>query len=311
MDSLEFDPKGTQGADPAVQPLVLVLDRDGVIVTVNEACESASGAAAGNLVGAAIWDLLLSPEYLERARLLFDDLLRGAPGNTLEHDWHRASGEATRILWQNTPIRGKNGNLIQVVCVGVDQYLRTHLATAQSRFNRAIETFGACCEAMHGANTEQELLDAVCRVIHDTDGYRLVWIGLAEDDAEKSVRPVAQAGFEAGYLETLNITWSYEARGLGPTGTAIRTGAPAVARNIPTDPRFVPWRDAAVKRGYASSLALPLFGGRTRAFGALNIYSATPDAFDPEEVAMLEEVAKQVGYGLLDMVIRRPGPPLP
>jgi hypothetical protein len=34
----------------------------------------------------------------------------------------------------------------------------------------------------------------------------MAWIGYAENDADKTVRPMASAGFETGYLETLNIT---------------------------------------------------------------------------------------------------------
>ena len=90
----------------------------------------------------------------------------------------------------------------------------------------------------------------------------MVWIGFAENDEEKSVRPVASAGFEKGYLETMDITWADTERGRGPTGTAIRTGKPCACTDMLTDPKFAPWRDQAVRRGYASSLVLPLLDGR-------------------------------------------------
>jgi GAF domain-containing protein len=108
---------------------------------------------------------------------------------------------------------------------------------------------------------------------------------------------VAQAGFENGYLETLNITWAETERGRGPTGTAVRTGKPAVCRNIQTDPKFIPWREEASKRGYSSSIALPLlYRGRT--FGALNIYADEPDAFDPEEIELLLDLSEDLAYGI-------------
>ena len=88
-------------------------------------------------------------------------------------------------------------------------------------------------------------------------GHAMVWIGFAEDDAEKSIRPVAHAGFEKGYLETLRLTWSDTERGRGRTGRSIRTGKPCVCTNMRTDPRFAPWRAEAIKRGYASSISLP------------------------------------------------------
>jgi signal transduction histidine kinase len=131
----------------------------------------------------------------------------------------------------------------------------------------------------------------------EVGGYRLTWVGFAEQDEEKTVHPVAQVGFEEGYLETVNITWDDTELGRGPTGTAIRTGKPCIAKNILTDPNYAPWRAEAAKRGYASSIALPLIAnGRT--FGALNIYAVEPDAFDAEEVKLLTELVDDLAYGI-------------
>jgi PAS domain S-box-containing protein len=177
----------------------------------------------------------------------------------------------------------------------VDEKIRT--GEALRRANRALRVLGGCNQALVRAATEQELFERICRVIVDDGHYRLAWIGMAQDDDAKSVVPAAHAGFEQGYLESLCITWAEEERGRGPTGTAIRTGRPAIARNIPTDPRFEPWRADAVERGYASSIALPLTDeGAT--FGALNVYAPEPDAFDAEEVHLLEEMAADVAYGV-------------
>jgi GAF domain-containing protein len=134
-------------------------------------------------------------------------------------------------------------------------------------------------------------------------GYRLAWVGFAEHDTDKTVRPVAQKGFEDGYLETVEITWADTERGRGPTGTAIRTGEPTIVRNIQTDPHYGPWRAEAGKRGYASSIALPLIAdGQT--FGSLNIYAVEPDAFDKEEVELLSRLADDLAYGILALRTR-------
>ncbi|MDQ7825749.1 MAG: GAF domain-containing protein [Candidatus Eremiobacteraeota bacterium] len=171
------------------------------------------------------------------------------------------------------------------------------------RKNRALRTLNECNQALVRSTDEKGLLEAICRIVVNIGGYRLVWVGYKEHDKEKTVRPVAQAGFELGYLETLRITWADTERGCGPTGTAIRTGLPASARHIFTDPQFAPWRDEALKRGYASSMVLPLLAdGET--FGALNIYSAEPDAFDSEEVALLTELASDMTFGIISQRMR-------
>ncbi|MEW6214337.1 MAG: GAF domain-containing protein, partial [Nitrospirota bacterium] len=172
------------------------------------------------------------------------------------------------------------------------------------KINRTLKMIFTSNEVLIRANEESALLQDICRTVVEVGGYRLAWIGFTEQDEKKSVRPVAYQGFEEGYLERLNITWEDTERGRGPTGTAIRTGKPAICRNMLTDPKFAPWRAEAVRRGYASSIALPLVAnGRT--FGTLNIYAEEPDAFDAEEVNLLMVLADGLAYGIMVLRIRK------
>jgi signal transduction histidine kinase len=109
---------------------------------------------------------------------------------------------------------------------------------------------------------------------------------------------VAQAGYEDGYLQTLNITLDETSeRGRGPTAIAIRTGQPSIITNTQTSEVFAPWRAQAQQRGYASSIALPLvYEGAV--LGALNVYATDPHAFDEEEVGLLLQLASNLAYGI-------------
>lgn len=174
-----------------------------------------------------------------------------------------------------------------------------HLAErALDRSRRALATLSRSNQALVRSASESELLHTICRVIVETGGYRLAWVGYAMDDEAKTVRPVAEHGYSDDYLSSVRLTWADAERGRGPTGVAIRTGRRAVARDIRRDPAFEPWRADAVKRGYRSSAAFPLLGP-DRPFGALNIYSAEPDAFDGEEIRLLDELAGDLAFGIL------------
>ena len=165
------------------------------------------------------------------------------------------------------------------------------------KVNRALKTLGECNQSLVRATDESSLLNEICRNIVNIGGYRLVWVGYVEQSEEKPVKPVAQAGYEEGYLETLNITWADTERGRGPTGIAVRTGQPSIGRNLLTDPAFGPWRTEALKRGYASSISIPMIThGQT--IGALTIYAVEPDAFDTEEVKLLTELTNDLAYGI-------------
>jgi len=64
-----------------------------------------------------------------------------------------------------------------------------------------------------------------------------------------------------------------------------------------TDPLFAPWREQAIKRGYASSLVLPLIT-EDKVFGAITSYSREPNSFSMEEEALLTELAGDLAYGI-------------
>ena len=165
------------------------------------------------------------------------------------------------------------------------------------RLNRILKVNSLSSQAMMRATDELEYMNEVCRIVVEDCGYGLVWIGFVENDGAKSIRPVAYAGFEEGYLKTMKIRWANTERGCGPTGTAIRTGKPSLCQNILTDPQFAPWREEARKRGYASAIALPLTAdGKT--FGSMSIYSRKSDSFSEEEVKLLSELGDDLAYGI-------------
>src|SRR5262245_40527790 len=110
------------------------------------------------------------------------------------------------------------------------------------RTNRLLHILSECDHQMVHARDESELLREICRIIVGPGGYPSVWIGFAENDDAKTLRPVAQQGFEEGLMETLKLTWSNTPLGHGPAGTAIRSGNPSIVGNIQTSTDSDPWR---------------------------------------------------------------------
>ncbi len=165
------------------------------------------------------------------------------------------------------------------------------------RLNRTLHALSRSGHALMRAIDEVEYLREVCEIIVEDCGHAMAWVGYAENDETKSIRPVAYAGFEDGYLDTINLTWADTERGRGPGGTAVRTGQVSICRNMLVDPRFQPWREAARRRGYASSIVFPMMAGG-KAFGSLSIYSRDPDPFSDAEVRLLTELTNDLTYGV-------------
>jgi diguanylate cyclase (GGDEF)-like protein len=184
----------------------------------------------------------------------------------------------------------------------------SQLVTQLERSNRALRTLSAGNHTLLHALDEHDLLHEMCRVIVEKGGYRQACVGYARHDADKTIQWMACVGIEEDLLDTLQCTWADTELGRTGIGTAIRTGVPCVGRHLLTDPSYASpayqrLRDDAAKRDYASVTAFPLRVGNA-ILGALVMAAQEPDAFDQEEVALLNELAADLAYGIDNLRMR-------
>ncbi len=223
--------------------------------------------------------------------------------------WVRKDG---RVIWtelQNTPIYDDEGRMIALEGIARDITTRkeTALALAEQtralrRVNRALRVLSECNQILVRAEDENCLMNDICQALVDFGDYRLAWVGYAieTEDGDRVVEPTAWATEEASledYVDGLYIRWDESKHGQGPTGRAIRSGAHQIVRNMQTNGTYGPWREAAKSKGFASSIALPLII-QEETIGALNLYAEDVNAFDPEEVRLLGELASDLSYGI-------------
>ena len=278
----------------------MVLSRDGLVIDVNPAMLRMFGYPDIDALKRVTRDGMFPPEQID-GRSSHDAAERyiqqAFENGSAFFEWIHRRADGTTFPSEVTlvPMVVNNQQLVQATIRDISQ--RKQSESRLRHLNRALQTLSKTNHILVHARDEADLLDAICRVIVEVGGYRLAWVGFAQYDDARSVQPVAQYGFAEGYLDSLRISWQDDEYGRGPTGTAIRTGKPAIAQDIHSDPKFAPWRKQAEQHGYASSIALPLNkDGHT--FGALNIYSAEPDAFNDEELTLLIELAADVSFGI-------------
>lgn len=168
-----------------------------------------------------------------------------------------------------------------------------------ARYVRVLRTLSACSRVVIRATDEQHLLDEICRTMVNAGGYTHSWVGYALDDDEKTVRPMAKVGFLENNLGIDNVSWAADRpQGQGVFGQSIRSGQPAIIHNARESPAFMAaWSVAANIYNYNSLLGLPLVV-EGRIIGAIGFYSSEFDRFDPQEVALLSEVASDLAHGI-------------
>lgn len=175
--------------------------------------------------------------------------------------------------------------------------IRQQAQTELLRLNRALRVLSECNQALIRARDVDSLLQTICDQIVTLGGYSMAWVGYAEQDEPRSIRPVAKAGADAGYVDTIQVSWGDNELGQGPAGTSIRTGQASIYLDLASHPAFAPWREAATERGYRAAIGLPL-SHNEHTFGCLCIYTHEKDAFEPVEVRLLEELASDLAYGV-------------
>lgn len=192
-------------------------------------------------------------------------------------------------------------------CVGITFNIDAtkRRATENEVLTRTLRLLSECSTTLIHADNEQSFLDAICRLAVKTGGYLMAWVGFANDDAARSISCRAHCGDDDGYLDTVRITWSDAEHGCGPVGTSIKTGRTVVNQNFDTNPVMALWHTEALRRGFRSNIALPIIDKHQRAIGVFCAYAADPFSFNPAEVAMLEDLGKNLAYGIETLRTRK------
>ncbi|WJW74385.1 GAF domain-containing protein [Thiohalobacter sp. IOR34] len=275
---------------------IIITDRQGVIQWVNQAFTRLTGYGRDEAVGR-------NPRLLNSGihdRTVFEDLWHTILGGKVwcgEVVNRRKDGRLYVEEETITPVRDERGDISHFIAIKHDITERRHTERSLRRLNRALRVLSEANQVLVRANSEEELFAEICRIIVEVGGYRMAWVGMAEQNGAKEVRPVAWHGVDPAYLRSLDIRWDDSERGRGPSGRAIRSGRRQVVRDTGEDPLYAPWREAARRQGYASSIALPLVDGE-RVWGVLNIYAASDNAFDGEEQILLQELADDLQFGI-------------
>lgn len=255
------------------------------------ACDEA-WVAPDDLVGRSLSQVIPG---LEEAHLL-PALLQALEGEPLRRDAvlvtaHYGGSPLDRIL----ALRAfRVGDQLALTWRDVTALRRSAQVVAElTRVRRVLQ---ASSRAMIRLRKRELLLDEICRIAVEEGSLRMAWAGLL-DPQSGMVRPVASRGMVQGYLEGLEISVRDVPEGHGPTGSAVRAGRTIACNDLARDPRFEPWRQRALDRGFRSSASLPLRCD-SRTIGALSLYSAHPDAFGREELEVLEAMAEDLSFAL-------------
>ncbi|MBV9506266.1 MAG: PAS domain S-box protein, partial [Acidobacteriia bacterium] len=274
-----------------VNDTILMIDADGRIIDANDRAVASYGYSREELLHLSISDLrngLMQEDFAERWSMI------QTQGCGLLESVHRRKDGSTFPVEVSLRFLEMDGRKFRKAIVR-DITDRKRAEAEAHRATRALRVLSACNQAVVRIGTIERLLQDICQAVTAIGGYPLAWIGLIQDDGERSLRAAAVSGQTIPHLEGRGSHCSGEAS--CPASACIRTGEIIILSGTQPDMGVRPCRRAVDQHGFKSIIALPLRSGDA-VMGALVIYAAEADAFQPEEKRLIEELAGDLAFGI-------------
>jgi PAS domain S-box-containing protein/diguanylate cyclase (GGDEF)-like protein len=100
--------------------IVVVLDREGLIIRFNHTAEQVTGFDRKEVIGRSLWEQLVPPEQRLDILAVFESLVDGVFPNTHTNHWMTSSGERRLIDWANTALLDAEGKVEFIIASGID-----------------------------------------------------------------------------------------------------------------------------------------------------------------------------------------------
>ena len=163
--------------------------------------------------------------------------------------------------------------------------------TAEVELKHILDLGAAVVRMCEGSDDSGELLGRLCQLIVHDGRFPLAWIGTDVMDGQGGVE-ISYAAGQVDYLyEGIVSTRETDANGVGPTGTAFRTGEVQVAKNLATTLEYEFWRERVRDFGFWSAVAIPF---RLTRHHVLTIYDRHLLGFDQAVIKGVEEMVEMV-----------------
>jgi PAS domain S-box-containing protein len=164
------------------------------------------------------------------------------------------------------------------------------------RMSRLYASLSQINQAIVSTSNREALFARICEALVNRGAFRMAWVGWFDPRTARLV-PVAVAGDDNGYVQSIEVFGDDRAEGRGPSGKAFRFGVPQVNQDISSDPDMRPWLAEATLRGFRSLASFPIrVGGEV--CGVLTVHAGEKYFFQDEETDLLEEAARDISFGL-------------
>lgn len=277
----------TQSYLDTVETLILALNPDGRITMVNRKTCELLGQAEETLLGTS-WFSQRFMHHPAEQREAFMQVMHEQPlsgqHSDAEYSIHTA-GEDQIIAWHNALQRDENGQIIGMLCAGINVTQQRHLQGLEHIQGQAMQS------TLEGASLQQVLTQVVLGIEQQKPGSKGSILLL--DDTGQHLHCGAAPSLAAGYNEAIEGIQIGD--GVGSCGTAAYRRERVIVEDIQNHAYWAPYKELAGTYQLASCWSEPIFGKKGRILGTFAIYHAAPCAPTASDLDMIHKIASLVG----------------
>ncbi|MBN2764813.1 MAG: PAS domain S-box protein [Paludibacteraceae bacterium] len=270
-------------------------DSDGNIVRVNDAYCRIYGRTQEELTGAKISAVYPLGDTERKLRKHRDRFKNRKVDSYVEKEITLWNGQRKWVQVENSflDIESENPLLLGVF---TEITARKHDEEKIKHLSRLYALIGQVNQSIVRTHDTRELLERICNIAVLYGHFRMAWIGLY-DESSDNITPMSFAGYEAGYMKSLEPVIQNISKGIGPTTQALISKEIVCTNNVETDKRLLLTRDEALQRGYKSFASIPLLL-QNKVYGILSIYAGETDFFNNEELKLLSAIGEDISFAL-------------
>lgn len=274
----------------------------GEITYLNPAFTQAFGYTTKDIPNLEEWwpKAYPDPDYrkevaAEWAARIEKSLSTGSPFEPYEVSVRCADGAMRTVLGMAAQMPEEAGTSLIVHLYDITARKESEIRTM--RLARMYQALSECNQAIVQSTTAGELFGRVCRIVVESGGMKMAWVGMADQNAA-FLEKIAAFGEGTEYLDGLKIGLSpVGAEGRGPAATSIVENRPVWCQDFMGDPMTAPWHERGAAFGWAASAALPLCKAG-KPCGAFTFYSGQKHAFDEDVRNLLSEIAVNISFAM-------------
>jgi len=298
LPALELVHKDWVRSFDAIRDPIFMHDKDFCIIRANQAYARKAGLPITDLLGKPFWEVF--PRHDGPLSSCTDLMHDPALGETRE-EYSLENGEV--YVSRSYAVADDGGKYCYSVHIMEDITELRKLTECLHRENRAHKVISSSNQTLLHAHDENRLLQDVCAIITRLGEYRLAWIGFQQNHDENHVMPVASSGLLEIQLIKLIALHDKKLGRETIVGRAIISGQHQTL-NMTSASCADPYCSALHEEGCNSTLVLPITN-ELHGHGVMVICAESLQAFDEDEIRLLDELAADLTFGLNTLHNRR------